>query len=156
MRGLLELDSTVRVDENFDEVTRRFQAKKKKVLFKTGGYGRSYIKQRIRRRKSVSPPGGYPYSHTFANTGFKDLHFAVENGETVTIGHRLYRQRSSVIPIGKTVPQIINEGGRARIASRGSDGSSTRHVRMRARPFRGLAFPAIARFAFAAMDQIPI
>lgn len=137
----------VRFIDESHRLQRRIQSKERRVLFRTGGYGRGVMRRLIRRRKKVSPPGRPPHAHKPGATGMKDVRYAVNaQAGIVTIGHPRYPVRasragnngvSSVVRSRKPVPQLLNEGGSARmeITDR-TRGRTSVPLNYRPRPFR--------------------
>lgn len=151
--------SRVRIIDQSYKLAKALSRKERTVLFRTGGYVRKVLRSRIRRRKTTSTAGKYPHAHTKGGTGLKEVRFKVDRdganvrklaGDyTVVVGHYKYtRNKKAAVPIGKTVPQLINEGGRAYTPRRArkyrdKDGIKTRRRvnKYRARPFRKLTMP---------------
>lgn len=154
------VSSRVKIIDQSYKMAKALSRKERTVLFRTGGYVRKVMRSRIRRRKKVSTAGQYPSAHVKGNSGLKEIYFKVDRdganirklaGDySVAVGHLKYsRNKKAAVPIGKTVPQLINEGGRAytpRRARRYRDTDGLKRTRRRvnkyrARPFRKLTMP---------------
>lgn len=124
--------------------------KERRVLFKTGAYGRTTMRRGMRRKKGPGPVGGYPHAH---HGGIKEkIAFAVDTEEgSVSIGPIKFNDQPDYLPAGiVTVPQLINEGGvvKRRVGKLLKRGGR-RLVRLiyRARPFVSLSLaPAVKKF----------
>ena len=109
-------------------VVARVDRATRKVFSRFGAYVRTGAKSSIRKRKSVSPPGRPPSSHTGLLK--KLIYFGYD------------RDRKSVVigptPLNATVeaPPLLEYGGRARRKRRGKAYTA----RYQARPFMGPAF----------------
>lgn len=139
-----------------DKVLRRIHKRERVILLRTGGYGRAVMRRSIKRRKSVSPINSAPHAHVSGNRGFKQVLFGINPLDlSVTIGHLPYPRRKRRTRGGeerrlsalKPTPQLINEGGFARLMTK-SEGGRRRLVnaRYRPRPFREITFPVVNDF----------
>ena len=129
-------------------VLSRMDDKKQRVLFHTGGYGRGVYLGLIPKRRGKSRPGNPPHAHAPGNSGLRDVRFAV-GSNLLVVGHPLYVRRRRVRPVGKTVTELMDEGGRAVVQP--TNGTSVYDARYQARPFRERAADPITRFFSARM-----
>lgn len=113
------------VDVNFKmfldrpEILKRIDTKRRRVLFRTGGFGRQVMKRQMRKggkKRKQSKPGEAPRTHVGLLR--KLIYFGLaDDGETVVIGPQYTGQsRTTQAAGGKPVPQLLNEGGRAALA----------------------------------------
>lgn len=105
----------VSLDMFFDraKVIDAMDRKTHRVLSSTGAFGRSVMQRGMRYRKKASTPGDYPSARR-GNALLRDGIFFGYNASAreVVVGPRLLdRTDSDVAAMGKTVPQLINEGG---------------------------------------------
>lgn len=121
--------------------------KEARVLVRTGAFGRRTMRRTIPRRKSKSAPGRPPHAHRPGGSGLKDVRYQVSryNG-SVIIGHQRYPRRNVIS--NKPAPQLLNEGGPARIVNdHPQRGRQQYPAHYRARPFRDRSFsPTLAFF----------
>jgi hypothetical protein len=126
-----------RVLSAVDRATRR-------VLARFGAFVRTRARTSIRRRRTVSPPGGPPHSHVGLLRRL--IVFAFEpRRQSVVIGPLLSNGRQSERP---TVPELLEEGGTVtrRTARRQPQGNGperlrgSARLRYRARPYMRPAF----------------
>jgi hypothetical protein len=148
----------VSLDMFFDRqgVITRMDAKTNKVLSSAGAFSRTVMQRGMRKRKKISSPGEYPSAHQnpllrekvrFGFTG--NFHDALKG---VVIGPALLDSPDKeVAASGKTVPELINEGGvvmRRMVYDRNK--KELRRTRQpirwkyRARPFVDLTMPKAA------------
>ncbi len=107
----------------------------RRVLSKFGAFVRTRAKSSIRKRKGVSAPGRPPHSHVGLLK--KLIYFAFDPArKSVVIGPTLANSASSNIsPIGKTVPETLEEGGVVLISRRFNVSGKKRRAYLRARPY---------------------
>lgn len=128
-------------------VINAMEKKTARVLSSTGAFGRTVMKNGMRRRKAVSAPGAFPSSHLGQLRDF--IYFGYGGKGSVVIGPTLlHRQGAGLdreyIQGGKPVPQLINEGGvviRQRAVGRGRTFrryGPQEKLTFRARPFVAL------------------
>lgn len=129
--------------------------KERRVLYRSGSYGRTVMRRTIPRRKKKSARGRPPHAHAPGRSGLKDVRYAVGPGQVV-IGHIQYFggtlhkdskgvRRSSTA--SKPVPQLLNEGGPARLRTDHPErGVTDTPVYVGERPFRDPAFGPTNRF----------
>lgn len=105
-------------------------------MARLGGFGRTTMQRLLRHKKGASKPGQPPHSHRDigGNTGalrrLIEFGYDTEKKELVVGPHRI---DSPTKPLGgKTVPQLLNEGGEAFVYKLGG-GSVLAHFE--ARPF---------------------
>ncbi len=127
--------------------------KNARVLSQTGAFARTVMKRGMRKRKKVSDPGEFPSSHAghLRNLIFFGYDAAKKS---VVIGPTLFKDKVG----GKTIPQLINEGGNAAIdvTDRKTGKKTRRSVTYRPRPFVALtAKVAIPKFR-ENMAKIPL
>lgn len=107
------LKMAVKIDVYAGKVTRRIAAKRVRILFKIGGYTLRAYRRGMRYRKGPSRPGSPPSAHKTGSNGpllREASGFAVDKLRgRVVIGPKRFRRLSR--PTGKTVPEILNEGG---------------------------------------------
>lgn len=84
-----------------------------KVLRITGGQCRKAMQHGMRYRKKPSAPGDYPSAHKPNALLRQRIHFGFdEESRSLIIGpDKLNRTDREVAAAGKTVPQLVNEGG---------------------------------------------
>ncbi len=153
----------------FDESVKalnRIDKKTRRVMIRTGAFGRVVVRRMIKRRKKPSPPGHPPHAHAPGAQGMKDVRFAVNNrGDTVAIGHikydtvfapKFFRGVTTVQTSRKPVPQLLNEGGRAQLEVRGPRGTKNVPLNYRPRPFRDKAFAVTANFLRGLLEKEPL
>lgn len=106
------IKTVVKLKLHMDRVARHVAAKKKRVLFKTGGFTLIRMQRLMRYRKGPSKRGQPPSAHKSGAgpllrkvSGFQ-VNLQTEN---VVIGPKKFRELSH--PSGKPVPQLLNEGG---------------------------------------------
>ena len=111
-------------------VVARVDRATRKVFSRFGAYVRTGAKSSIRKRKSVSPPGRPPSSHTGLLK--KLIYFGYDRDrKSVVIGPTPLRQG-----FGGQAPELLEHGGRARRKRRGKAYTAT----YSARPFMRPAF----------------
>lgn len=99
----------------------------KKVMSRIGAYIRTRARSSLRRRKAVSVPGQTPSVHSrdkFAS--LKNILFGYEpNRHTVVVGP--VRFNGAKLTAGKTVPELMEFGGSARILEMRFKGNAWRY-----------------------------
>lgn len=140
------------------KVLNRIAAKERRVLIRTGSYGRGVERRIFRRRKKKSQPGNPPHAHAPGGGGLKAVLYAVNKSDlSVAIGPQKFPTRpgrpnkrgvrKTTRPLGKTVPQMLNEGGVARIEiDDPNKGTFTIPANYRPRPFRDRVFGPTEKF----------
>lgn len=77
-------------------VIARITRKERRVLGRSGAFGRRTIRNMIRRRKSISSPGNPPHAHVSGNTGLKLVLFGYSaSRQSVAIGHLKFNTQKS-------------------------------------------------------------
>ena len=85
-------DITVEMIDESKRLLDAIDRKERRVLVRTGSFGRGVIRRSIRRRKKVSPVGSAPHAHAPGSSGLKAVLYAVaQNGQSVVIGHQVFR-----------------------------------------------------------------
>jgi hypothetical protein len=136
--------------------------KEKRVLFKSGAYGRRVMRSGMRpggKKRKSSAPGQYPRYHQGSNRALRHVLFEVNLRDgTVVIGPPIGWTKqilgagdSDVISrtqfTGKTVPQLVNDGGRSVVTTLFESGvSQSLSVNHDARPFVALSMPQTTAF----------
>ena len=148
------------------EFSNRIREWERRVLLRSGGFTRSVMRRRIRRKAygSTSPPGGFPYAHAPGGAGLKAIYFDVKLGfvnSDVVIGPQKFvrkrpkmgKQRRTTIRSRKVVPQLINEGGPASVITEWKHSGITERgtANYPARPFRDIIQPIAENFLREAM-----
>jgi hypothetical protein len=132
-------------------VVAAMSAKTHRVLSSTGAFARTVMQRGMRRRKGVSAPGDYPSAH--GNSLLRDLlYFGFDaSAQGVVVGPTLIgrNRRGAIVESGKTIPQLINEGGavvrKSTIRGRGRRAiDKINRYAYRARPFVTLTLPKAA------------
>lgn len=145
-----------------DRIIRATDQKERKVLALTGGFGRQVMKRGMRRRKSISPPGGYPHAHAGQLRNLIYFGYDLPSGSLV-IGPTLFASKSGS-GSSKTVPELLNEGGAAvrsgtrRLHFRGKTrvvSTGSQIVRYRPRPFVALSLPPTLAAFRRNMETVP-
>ena len=136
-----------------------------RVLGSTGAFTWRAMKQGMRYRKSASKPGDYPSARR-GNALLRDrvlFGYAISAGELVVGPSLLDRTDKEVAAVGKTVPQLINEGGavvRRRVWDpKKKESRYTKRSfvwRYRARPFIALTMPAAAKKLADNMERLEL
>lgn len=109
------LTASLRVDLKLRELRRRILAKRRRVLFRVGGYTKSVMANRIRSaKKKTSKSPSPPKSKTKKLK--RGVRFDVEEsaGE-VHVGFVKFRSDQAEPLGGQTVPSVIDRGGRERL-----------------------------------------
>lgn len=108
------LRAAVKVSLKLDELHRRHQRRRSRVLYRTGGFGRRVMQNRIKSGKKSSKSPNAPKSHTKALK--RHCEFAVDERDgSVIIGFVAFRSDHAKPLGGRTVPQTIDGGGRERL-----------------------------------------
>lgn len=151
-------------------IERAAKRKSRRVLFKTGGYGAKVMKRSMRpgpRKRKYFPVAGKP-PRSWTKPGLRLVNFGVNlvNGEvaigTLLFGTRKwskwYRgERYRFRPVGKTVPQLVSEGGYAVEETEWESGFSVKQYRRyRAFPYDDLAAEPTLKFMQEKMESEPL
>ena len=135
--------ATVKFIDESDRLHRRIAKKERRVLFRTGSFGRTVMRRTIPRRKKKSRAGQPPHAHAPGASGLKDVRYAVNvPAGTVVIGHPRYpsaRRGKTTVRSNKPVPQLLNEGGSARLETVDEGSRRSLPLNYRPRPFRDRA-----------------
>lgn len=131
---VLATQITSRIIDESRRALAQIEKKERRVLIRTGSFGRTTMRRNFRKRKKPSKPGQPPHVRQSGNRGLKLVRWALVGKQTVVIGPLKFNTstRSS-----KPTPQLLEEGGTARIKT-GSEGTAT--ARFRPRPFRDKTF----------------
>lgn len=115
--------------ETVKRATDRYE---RKVLTKTGAFGRTVMRRSFRRTSTVSAPGRPPHSHVGL---LRDLtYFAYDQqAGSVVVGPILFKRKKGT---SKTLPELLDQGGVV------SENGETKTYR--ARPFVDPALTAAA------------
>ncbi|MEM9354137.1 MAG: hypothetical protein AAGA92_14095 [Planctomycetota bacterium] len=116
------------------ELNRRREVQKRRVLYRMGRYGQQVLRRLIRRGKKASKPGQPPRARTKKNgvkSNFKKLarFFVNADDGSVSVGLMDAKFQGTRPDGGKTVAQLLNEGGPAKI------NDAAVPARFRPRPF---------------------
>lgn len=142
------------------------QRKERVALFRTGGFTAKRMRDRMRRggkSNIVSKPGEYPRHHGIGRQGLRATRFDVDlQRATVIAGvikgsqtpprNTISRSRNGVIrrssrPVGKTVPELVNEGGTSILGIVLENGTVEEFaVHYQPRPYTALTQPAAEDF----------
>ncbi len=119
----------------FDKATRR-------VLSRFGAFVRTKARTSIRSRRRVSDIGSPPSSHTALLK--RNIFFSADlDRRSVVIGPTLINTPSDAGSSGKTVPQLLEEGGVVVRTIKSRHNRTTRRaMRYTARPYMGPAYEA--------------
>lgn len=145
MAGLVDIKFSMFFDRQ--GIIDKMEAKERKVLARTGGFARKVMRQGMKRRKKVSQPGQYPSAHAGQ---LKQLIYFGYDGGGLVVGPVLFKGRGAQ-PVGKTVPELINEGGTVTVR----ETRRTYKANYAARPFVALTAPAAAKALADNMESIP-
>lgn len=156
-----------------DAVINRLSRYERQVLTRTGAAGRTIIRNKIRRApksksgQARSKESIYPRYHGSSKLGLRQiLFFYSPQRKSVVIGpfrynpsgwsrRDRYGHRFVTNPVGKTVPQLLNEGGHAKRKDEWPSGvTKSRRVRYRRFPFRDDSVPAIRDTKLALMREL--
>jgi len=142
---------------NVSKLISAMDKKERRVLFKTGNFGRGFMKAGMKktgRRGPSAPAGGFPASRTGALK--KTIAFVVDpRSGTVVVGPRKFNAQYSWLPPGiTTVPQLLNEGGIVKRQFR----NRKRAIFMlyKPRPFVALTKVATTKKFLEYMENIPL
>jgi hypothetical protein len=144
--GLVDIKFSMFFDRK--GVIDKMEAKERKVLARTGGFARKVMRGGMRRRKKISQPGEYPSAH--AGQLKELIFFGYDDGQLV-VGPVLFKGKGRQ-PQGKTVPELINEGGTVTMKTK----RTTYTANYAARPFVDLTMPAAAKALADNMETIPL
>ncbi len=157
------IGADVKFEAFFDrpKVMRAIDAKNRRVLVRTGAFGRRVMRGSIRpagKKGRKSDPGQPPRYHVASGEGLRLIFYSYDSqADAVSIGPLKFRQGAAqrhgdrtirTVPRGgKTVPQLLNEGGSAVQITQFASGDVVRRVaRYRPRPFRDLSLPPTVQF----------
>ena len=131
-RDILEIRAQTFLDRR--PVINALDRKYRTVMARLGGFARTTMQRLMRNRKGASKPGQPPHSHKdYAGNAGKlrsliEFGYDTEKKELVVGPHKI---TSSTRPQGgKTVPQLLNEGGEAFVYKLGG-GSVLKHFEPR-------------------------
>jgi hypothetical protein len=149
--------ATIKFIDEQDRLHRRIARKERRVLFRTGSFGRTVMRRTIPRRKKKSLAGQPPHAHAPGGSGLKDVRFAVNlPAGTVVIGHPRYARASrgkTLVRSSKPVPQLLNEGGSARMETVDEGSRRSLPLNYRPRPFRDRAMRPTQDFMLNLMEK---
>lgn len=105
------IKTLIRFQMEDEKLLQRMRAKRKRVLYKTGGYTLRSMQRSMRYRKKASNPKFPPSAHRENGALLRKLsHFVVnEKNGTVVIGPIKLGGDSQ--PSGKPVPELLDKGG---------------------------------------------
>lgn len=126
-----------------EKLQKAVDRKEQKVASATGAFARTVMKRGMRKRKGISPEGGYPYSHigTLRNL----IYFGMDpNQKGVVVGPTLFSGSKGAG--SKTVPQLIADGGTVKRVIRVGKRKVRKTVtqKFKPRPFPNLTLPIAA------------
>lgn len=144
------------------KVVEAMDRKTNKVLSSTGAFSRKTMQRGMRRRKKISNPGEYPSAHGNALLREKIFFGFDEGSRSLIVGPaKLDRTDKEVLAAGKTVPQLLNEGGTIlRKQTYDSKAKKFRPIKRarrhvyRPRPFVELTLPIAAKKLADNMEKI--
>lgn len=117
-----------KIAQHWDRVRKESERVQRRTLFKAGGYGKTVMKQSIRKRKGPSRAGSPPHSHAGHLRNL--MHFEVDPSlAAVTVGPKIFKA-SAGLPV--PVPRLLDQGGPTK--------RYRRRVRIAPRPFVQPAF----------------
>src|SRR4051812_21822763 len=99
------IDVVAKIDIYDDKVKRAVGSKKRRVLFKQGGYLKTTMSRSLRVSKKPSLPGQPPKVRSTKSPLRKGIAFAVEN-ETVTCGPMIWS--GSKVESNSPLPGLLN------------------------------------------------
>lgn len=136
-------------------VLRRFATKKKRVLFKLGGYVRTTMQRSMRYSKKPAPPGKPPHAHKKTNRGpllRKLITFFVDlKTESVVCGPQIFAE--SLVRSRDPLPKLLNEGG---IASKLQKGGREVSFQISAHPFTAPVFTDGGKRFKELLEEVPL
>lgn len=160
MAALLSLDvRSVKILIERATVDNAVDRYERKILTRTGAFGRTVMRRSIRkaRKKGHKPTPPFPRYKAHPNSGLRLIIFVYDSIKgSVTIGPLKFRtktksrwhNRTQTIDLkGKSVPELLNEGGTATITRTYKSGRTYRDTaNYRRFPFRDLAFDKTVKF----------
>jgi hypothetical protein len=101
----------IRVEWDTATLTKRLEAKRKRVLFRQGAYVKTAMQRSMRYSNKPSQPGRPPHAHKRSGAPLrKSIRFEVDTKQMgVAIGPT--RTAGLSQPSGKPVPQLLDQGG---------------------------------------------
>lgn len=134
---------------------RRYEGAKKRALYRIGSYVRTTMKRRFRKkknRKDVSAPGEFPKAFEKQPFRTQTLFEVDHRRDAVYVGPRIFTG-SGPKPPGKTVPEVVNEGGVTAVENPKT--GVIKLVDIAPRPFVALtlALPAVDTFVMGQVEE---
>jgi hypothetical protein len=168
---MIQLKTDFKLDLNFRKLSAAIDRKNKAVMLSTGARVRQHLLKSFRTGSRKSSPGEYPRAWAGSGGGLRRVKFAATD-RTVIIGplkmatpkrpRKKSGRRHITLPVGKTFPQLLNEGGSAWHVYYDRTGKAfSRHgthvrVHYRPRPFVKLAMPTAIAILRQRMKDIPL
>lgn len=166
MAGFINV--TTKMFLNKSAVIAAMDRKNQKVLYRTGGFGRKVMRSGMRRRKNASQPGEYPSAH--AGQLKELIYFGIDETNSLVIGPTVFPGAKGKAGGGKTVPQLLNEGGvipgrRFLVPRRNPKSNESKFVlvnnarrpmKYRPRPFVELSMPATIEAFRKNMEEVEL
>jgi hypothetical protein len=91
--------------------------KRLKVFLRLGGFTMQVMRRSMRYSKKISEPGKPPHARRNNPQLREKTFFGYETStDTLVVGPTIYRSKTKPAS-GKTVPQLLNEGGRADVVT---------------------------------------
>ncbi|MEN0109127.1 MAG: hypothetical protein AAF805_00245 [Planctomycetota bacterium] len=112
------LRTAMRVTVYPETINRTLASKRRRVLYRVASYVRVTMARRIRRRKKKNAPAGQaPFGKTGALK--RNVRFHVDERRGRAAIYFVSFRSAAATPLGgKSVPKVIDEGGRARLHQR--------------------------------------
>lgn len=120
---------TAAVEFNAREILNREAKRDRRVLFRAGAYARTVMRRLMKRRKGPSSPGDPPHAH--AGDLKEKIRFDVDPVALDAVAGPIQFDGKGDTQTSKTIPALLNEGGRATVKL----GGKRVRARYRPRPF---------------------
>jgi hypothetical protein len=102
------IDVVTKIDLHDKKIEKAVESKKRRVLFKQGGYLKTTMSRSLRVSKKSSLPGQPPKVRSSNSPLRKGIAFAVD-GETVTCGPMIWS--ASKVMSNSPLPALLDKGG---------------------------------------------
>ncbi len=164
------LDVTFDMFFDRQKVINSIDRKSRQVLTRSGAFGRRVMRNKIRKapkRQSKTRSSLFPRYHGSSNSGIRLILFGYDpRRQTTIIGPLKFdanRPRASkrgrrivTKPVGKTIPELLNEGGQAQQIDEQLNGRrETRRINYRKHPYRDFSMQPTMEFFARQMATLP-